>query len=129
MTNKPNKLSIGRKGFTLIEVLITVGVIAVITAASMSMLGQGPAASARNNRRKADLASIQQALETYRNDVGYYPTSSAPLVPNYIKQYPVDPKSGSYTYTGTGCAAGRCSGYSISATLENPTSTFTVGPI
>ena len=61
-----------RKGFTLIEILIVVAIIAIL--ASIVLIGLGPAQqSGRDARRLSDLHEIQNALELYYNKCGFYP--------------------------------------------------------
>jgi prepilin-type N-terminal cleavage/methylation domain-containing protein len=61
-----------RLGFTLVEILIVVAVIGVLAAVVFSSLNDAPA-QARDAERKADLRSIQIALEQYKKDHGHYP--------------------------------------------------------
>lgn len=75
---KNNKRSNGihknymKKGFTLIEILIVVAIIAIL--ASVVLVGLGPTQRAgRDARRIADLRTIQNGLELYYNKCGYYP--------------------------------------------------------
>jgi prepilin-type N-terminal cleavage/methylation domain-containing protein len=61
-----------RKGFTLIEILIVVAIIAIL--ASIVLVGLGPSQQAgRDARRLSDLREVQNGLELYYNDCGYYP--------------------------------------------------------
>ncbi len=60
------------KGFTLIEMLIVVAIIAIL--ASIIIVGLGPAQqSGRDARRLSDLQSIQNALQLYYQKCGFYP--------------------------------------------------------
>ena len=61
-----------RKGFTLIEILIVVAIIAIL--ATIVLVGLGPAQqSGRDARRLSDLSAIQIGLEFYHSKCGYYP--------------------------------------------------------
>lgn len=61
-----------RKGFTLIEILIVVAIIAIL--ASIVLVGLGPTQqSGRDARRLSDLHEIQNGLELYYSKCGYYP--------------------------------------------------------
>lgn len=93
-------------GFTFIEILVSVTIIAVLIA-----IGVASYASvnrrARDAKRKSDLEQIRSSLEQYRADVGSYPdtgasgwflSSSGPdwiddLTTVYMDQVPVDPKN------------------------------------
>jgi prepilin-type N-terminal cleavage/methylation domain-containing protein len=61
-----------RKGFTLIEILIVVAIIAIL--ASIVLVGLGPTQQAgRDARRLSDLREVQNGLELYYNSCGFYP--------------------------------------------------------
>lgn len=61
-----------KKGFTLIEMLIVITIIALL--ASLILVGMGGArAKARDSRRIADLHAIQNALELYYAKFYFYP--------------------------------------------------------
>jgi prepilin-type N-terminal cleavage/methylation domain-containing protein len=60
------------KGFTLIEILIVVAIIAIL--ASVVLVGLGPTQSlGRDARRVSDLHEVQNGLELYYNKNGAYP--------------------------------------------------------
>jgi type II secretion system protein G len=56
-----------KKGFTLIEMLVVIGIIAVLAGLIMPSLGTSQM-KARDAKRKSDLKQIQKALEIYRQD-------------------------------------------------------------
>lgn len=61
-------------GFTLVEVLITIAILAVI--ATVTLIGINPLAQlskSQDAKRKSDLNQIQKALELYYQDNGKYP--------------------------------------------------------
>jgi prepilin-type N-terminal cleavage/methylation domain-containing protein len=65
-----------KKGFTLIEILIVVAIIAIL--ASVVLVGLGPTQQAgRDARRISDLSEVQNGLELYYNKYGIYPGSAA----------------------------------------------------
>jgi len=64
-----------RKGFTLIEMLIVITIIALL--ASLILVGMGGArAKTRDARRIADLHNVMNALELYYAKNYYYPDAS-----------------------------------------------------
>jgi len=68
-------ISYKKKGFTLIEMLIVITIIALL--ASMILVGMGGArAKARDSRRIADLHNVQNALELYYAKNGNYPVGT-----------------------------------------------------
>jgi prepilin-type N-terminal cleavage/methylation domain-containing protein len=63
------------RGFTLIEILIVVAIIAIL--ASVVLVGLGPTQrEGRDSRRISDLAEVQNGLELFYNNCGFYPGSS-----------------------------------------------------
>jgi len=85
-------------GFTLIEILVAMTIVAVLTSLSLVSL-QGSRKVARDGKRKADLEQIRSALEIYRSEVKAYPPSLENLVGVYMDEVPGDPVSGnSYVY-------------------------------
>lgn len=133
------------QGFSLVELLITVSIIAILISigiASYATINK----QSRDTKRKGDLEQIRAALEMYRANNGYYPSagtgswvvaSSATdalvgltpaLVSTYIPVVPTDPKSSqSYMYIATNASSGNYYGYCVSAQMEseNPPDTCT----
>jgi prepilin-type N-terminal cleavage/methylation domain-containing protein len=93
------KHHLNKRGFTLVEILVVVAIIAImariVTANLSGLRGQ-----ARDNRRLSDIKNIQIALSLYYSDNGMYPKNiygtgaSAPdsgLAPTYMGKVPFDP--------------------------------------
>ncbi len=100
------KFIFGRKnnqGFTLVELLVALIILAVLGAISLSLLNPKKYIDqAKDAKRAHDLTQIQNALDTYYNDNNCYPAvldqlnSSATI---YMKNIPKDPDTGfSYPY-------------------------------
>lgn len=108
-----------RQGFTFIEILVSVTIVAVLLA-----IGVASYASvnrrARDAKRKSDLEQVRSALEQYRADNGSYPiaaswslsysTTTCPdwideLTPAYMDSLPCDPKNNINASPGTTPAA------------------------
>lgn len=101
-------------GFTLVEVLVTIAIVALLASIGLASFAQA-GISGRNSKRKADIESIRQALVMYRADAGSYPIQGSVglissgvqtvLTTDYLAPpFPTDPKStGSsiYTYIST----------------------------
>lgn len=112
------------KGFTLIEILIAIAIVAIIASVFVGNFFSS-IARGRDSRRKQDLRSIAQGLELYYTDNGLYPTALPTprelfAHPNdlntvYMQELPGDPAAGKrYCYQS---ADG--SSYQLYAGLEN----------
>lgn len=61
-----------KKGFTLIELVVSMAIIAILAAAGLSSFTTSQI-KGRDGRRKSDLQQLARALELYYNDYGKYP--------------------------------------------------------
>lgn len=105
------------KGFTLLELLIVIGIIAILAAAVVIAIN--PARhfqQARNSQRWNDINTLSSAVYSYLVDKGGFwppclatstPTSTvdalacqADLVPDYITAIPRDPQNTTTTISG-----------------------------
>lgn len=64
-----------RKGFTLVELLVVVSIIALLSTVTISSLNSARA-RARDAQRELDIKTIQTALESYYISNGVYPQTS-----------------------------------------------------
>lgn len=102
---------IKQRGFTLVELMIAVAILAVVSAVGFTSFSQSQVRG-RDARRKSDLRSIAVALELYYQKNKNYPCSSSyaisnsanwitdecstatpkpTLATNYISEVPTDP--------------------------------------
>ena len=109
-------------GFTFIELIVVVTIIAILSVAGVISYSSANQKS-RDSRRISDLEKIRMALEMIRQVGVTYPVSAGSLVPTYLQSLPVDPKtnlSSSYWYVPT---PGGGYGYALRATMESVGST------
>jgi len=122
-----------RKSFTLLEMLVVIGIIAILVSlgfASYSTVQK----KARDAKRQGDLKAAQQTLEQcYSVNSFQYPiisgspgtiTATCPAPNTSITFTLTDPiDSGTYRYTVTSTTA---SDYTITADIESSTTNFSV---
>jgi|GEM_PF-1061128 len=82
-------------GFTLIEMLVVIGILALISSIAMVAI-DGAKVKARDARRKADIKEIQTALEMFYNAYGRYPAHKS--------------SAGCFSGSDNNWASSRCSG-------------------
>lgn len=106
------------RGFTLIEVLVVVAILAILAAIVVPRIMDRPD-EAKRVAAKADIGAIVQALKLYRLDNGGYPTtdqglaalvqkpSTNPVPGNwkqggYLERLPKDPWGSDYQFLSPG---------------------------
>jgi general secretion pathway protein G len=67
-----------RKGFTLVELLIVIIIIAVLAAIAIPKFANSGTRS-KESALRADLKLYRNAIELYKNDTGVYPAAMADL--------------------------------------------------
>lgn len=90
-----------KKGFTLVEILIVVGIISALIAAPFFVYSTLLKRS-RDAQRKIDLEQIHLALERYYNRFNTYPDSSnldLLVQEGFLNDMPTDPREGTSGYT------------------------------
>ena len=101
-------------GFTLIEVMVVVVILGILAALIVPKIMSRPE-QARRVRVKQDILTIQSALDLYKLDNGFYPSTdqglqalvTKPTTPpnprnwksdGYLQEAPVDPWGEAYQY-------------------------------
>ena len=80
----------GQQGFTLIEVLTVVAIIAVLASILLVTFLKARAQSTVA-ASKANMRNVAAALETYFTDLDSYPAVLVSLIPTYTRGLPDDP--------------------------------------
>ena len=122
-----------KKGFTLVELMVVIAIIALLTGIILVNL-TGSKAKGRDAKRVSDLAQIQLAIEQYFDRCNQYPTAldtsktdGCPTSPtaislgSFISKIPTDPSTNaSYDYMINSASAP--TNYLMHTTLETSNS-------
>lgn len=96
---------IAEEGFTLVELMVVIVIIGLL--ATVVIINVMPATDrAATTKARADIATLEQAIDMYRLDHLRYPTSQeglqALVAGNYIRRLPNDPWGNAYSYSAPG---------------------------
>ncbi|RJR15199.1 prepilin-type N-terminal cleavage/methylation domain-containing protein [Candidatus Microgenomates bacterium] len=98
-------------GFTLIEMMVVIGIIGILAVAGMSSF-VGTLRKSRDAKRKSDLEQIRVALELYKSSNSSYPAATTGSTESGLKDalttapnnfissnsFPKDPQAGVFYY-------------------------------
>lgn len=100
-------------GFTLLEMVIVLGIIALLLGGAVAVVGPRILNSAKYSRVEGDFMAFKSSFMTYRNLAGFYPTTqqgfdalitrpTSPPVPRrwekHLDSKPLDPWGNEYRY-------------------------------
>jgi len=141
-------MTINKKGFTIIELLVVISIIGLLSTISVIALN-GARKKSRDAKRVGDMKQLQTSLELYFNDNSRYPSATGSLVLGsgdalvlcdagfvanvsscpqnkiYMSLVPANPTPNGSDYTYSTDANGTT--YSVSYTLEEATGGITAG--
>ena len=104
----------GRRGFTLVEILLVIALIGIVTG-TMIAFSDDPMDASKMHAAKMKMKSIESVLQTYRLKYGEYPSTEEGLMKLYdlemLNDLPTDPWNRQYVYTYPG--VNRRKGYDI----------------
>ncbi len=106
------------RGFTLIEIMVVVIILGILASIIVPRL-TGRTEQARITKAKVDIKNIESALELFKLDNGFYPSTEQGLealvekptigrIPKnwkeggYLKKLPIDPWGNEYVYLSPG---------------------------
>ena len=96
---KMHKL-LGKKGFTLVEIMIVVAIIGLLSAIAIPNFVKART-SAQTNACISNLKQIEGAIVLYNLDTGADPATLGALSPDYLKSTPTCPGGGAaYVISG-----------------------------
>ena len=105
-----------QQGFTLIEVMVVVVILAILAAIIVPKIMSRPE-QARKVKARTDIMAIQNAMEMYKLDNGFYPSTDQGITAlakkpsgdpapqdwqGYLKTVPKDPWGHAYHYANPG---------------------------
>lgn len=90
----PHAITASRKGFTLIELMVVMAVLALLaTLVAPRVIGH--VARAKEETLQHNLQAVRQAIDKHYSDTGRYPLTLDELVTKrYLRKAPVDPVTG-----------------------------------
>ena len=98
------KLMRKEKGFTLVELMVVILIIAILVAIAIPVYNTARA-SAKTRACSANLRTLDGAIQIYHSDTDAWPSNVSDLTPDYVRDVPVCPwNSGGtgYNLTGSG---------------------------
>jgi prepilin-type N-terminal cleavage/methylation domain-containing protein len=124
------KFSASRSGFTLIEMIVVIGILAVVVTAGLTSY-KNTQTRAIDSKKRTDLEKLRSALELYRGDNSQYPAVTAgsttiylllpltqPVAYLTVANFPADPVTLHYYYYQQNPSGGGVNTYRLCAHLD-----------
>ena len=107
-----------KKGFTLIELIVVIGIIALL--ASIVLMFLGDAKNKGNDTAKIQtISDIRKALQSYAVDFGGFPATSAELTTKYIASIDSKVLYEGIDISGNTCTVSPCPSYHLAIPLQS----------
>ena len=100
-----------KKGFTLLELLLVIGIIAALVGLAVPYY-QDYVGQSKNSIMQANLHLLKKTLMEFKADTGGFPPTDelkTKLVPRYLMALPEDPEAGALADWGNKSDAASCS--------------------
>lgn len=92
-------IRIGKRGFTLIELVIVLGIIGILISIALPNY-KSASVKAREAVLRENLFILRKLIDQYAQDKGKYPASLQTLVQDsYLRALPLDPTTGQSNWT------------------------------
>ncbi len=111
------------EGFTLIELMVVVLIIGILVAIAVPVYFAA-SNNAKKNTCKANLRTMDGAIQTYAATNGSDPLSLGVLVPTYLKAVPTEPTGASGGTNGYDFAAATDTTAAHAVCLQTPPDTY-----
>lgn len=107
-----------KKGFSLLELLIVVGIIAALVGLAMPYY-QDYVGQSKDSIMRGNLHLLKKTLMEYKADKGEFPAALSDLVPKYLMELPIDPKDDAVDNWGYSRSVDKQS-YTLNSKYNNP---------
>src|ERR1700730_11760734 len=90
------------RGFTLLELMVVASIIVILAAIAVGRYDR-TVIKAHEVVLRQDLRDMRKAINDYTLDKEAAPNSLDDLVPNYIREVPIDPMTGAKDWNSSNC--------------------------
>jgi type II secretory pathway pseudopilin PulG len=104
-------------GFTIVEVLVVIGIIAILTVVIFPAISEIRAKN-RDAEKISDIATIQIELAQYYSQKGVYPDTLETLFPKLTRDSLLTPSGEEYLYVPLKLVGDKCTYYHLGVELE-----------